>query len=134
MTGKYLWISADGRWAVESITPKTSYVSISTGVGGWIERVRVVRAQRKFGFDFPLDMWVNENGRLDCLPLNAIGTDLYCCGEPIVGHIVLTGGTESDGSTAGLTDEQIGRITETFSLPPQAKVRWPKPSPVRMRP
>jgi hypothetical protein len=79
-----------------------AYEVLSAAVGGWIECV---------GLSPDADMWVNEEGKLDKLPQNPIGTalwaDKYGYSDIIVGNIIITGGVDEEGDTVGLTEEQV---------------------------
>lgn len=76
-------------------------------VGGWVQAVSL---------DSELTLWCNEEGKMIGLEHNPLaqfmwdrafgaGTDF------IVGTVVITGGTDNDGETIGLTDDQIGLLT-----------------------
>jgi hypothetical protein len=61
-----------------------------------------------------VDLWVNEEGKLDNLPQNPIGTSLwvdeYGYTDVIVGNIIITGGTDENGETLGLSLEQVAKF------------------------
>ncbi len=121
---KFLWISTDGKWAVADMTKETSYDLLKTGVGGYIEHVNI-------GVSIPgvraLDMWVNEEGKLNGLKPNTLGTILYGCFplDAIVGDIVITGGVDGEGDTLGLTDKEVETLIGAFRLAPSTKTTWP---------
>lgn len=78
------------------------YQTLSTGVGGMIQHVEVK------GFD----LWCNENGIYEGLEVNPLATKLWMEAYPtsrnlILGDVVLTGGSDEEGETLGLSDEQI---------------------------
>jgi hypothetical protein len=58
-----------------------------------------------------LSLWCNEEGKMLGLPANHFATILwekrFGKTDVIVGNAVFTGGTDSEGQTLGLTDEQI---------------------------
>ena len=66
-----------------------------------------------------LTIWCNEEGKMLNLCHNPYGQAFweksYGRTDYIVGNIVLTGGTDSEGETLGLTDEQILKINETIA-------------------
>ena len=82
-----------------------SYALLSGAVGGYIECV---------GLRGDLDMWVNEEGKLQGLPLNPIGTRIwsvfYGPTDTIVGDVIFTGGVDENGETLGLTDETLHKL------------------------
>ena len=83
---------------------------LQDAVDGWVQ---VVDLSPK------LSIWVNEEGKMNGLPYNDIATAIYQdrfgAVDIIVGNAVLTGGTDEEGDTIGLTDEQVERITNLFS-------------------
>jgi len=70
-------------------------------VGGYVELVRVG----------DLDLWVNEEGILEGLPLNRV-----IVGMPLVGPILVASSNE-EGDTVGLTDTQVAQALSLFSGP-----------------
>ena len=59
-----------------------------------------------------MTMWCNEEGKLIGLPHNPYAQFMWdkafgAHTDYIVGDVVLTGGTDSEGYTLGLTDEQV---------------------------
>ena len=61
-------------------------------------------------------MWVNEEGKMDGLPYNNIASRLFdkvfgVFVDEIVGDVIISGGTDDDGETLGLTDDQIEKLT-----------------------
>ena len=83
-------------------TNENCYGKLKTAVGGLIQCVTLSSTG--------IEMWVNEEGKLDGLKKNAKATalwqDNYGATDVIVGNAVFTGGTDEDGNTIGLTDEQ----------------------------
>jgi hypothetical protein len=78
-------------------------------VGGWVQAVDL---------NDTLTLWCNEEGKLEGLPVNRYGTELwesvYGKTDIIVGDIVLTGGADDDGETLGLSDTKIEAIKSLF--------------------
>ena len=75
--------------------------SLQTLVGGWIECAPCA--------DSELSFWINEEGKLNGLPLNELGTALWHLTTPImrhhdilVGTVVITGGVGPEGETLTL--------------------------------
>lgn len=88
-----------------------AHESIGKVVGGWIEIVHPKR------LNAPYCMVVNEEGLLQCLPLNLYGsylygTDLHC--NPIVGNIVILkeGWVNGERDFIGLSDEECNAFAE----------------------
>jgi hypothetical protein len=102
---KAIIIKATGEKSVVEFDEESSYKVLSGAVGGFIERV-----QLKGG----LDLWLNEEGKLTGLPQNPIGTglwsDSYGTTDIIVGNIIITSGTDDEGNTLGLSDEQVAHL------------------------
>lgn len=106
---KAVIINADGEKSVVEFEFKKSYQLLSDTVGGMIECVglgsSIVEKQRN------ADLWCNENGIAENLPLNliasAIYSDAFNGNNPILGNVIITGGVDSDGETLGLTEKQV---------------------------
>lgn len=109
MKHRALLVSTMNELKVVEFDVENEYKTLSDGVGGYIECVRLPTTAEDLGS--PIDMWVNEEGRIKGLPYNHFGSLLYTMNfrtdEPIVGDIVLTGGTDEEGNTLGLTDSQL---------------------------
>ena len=64
-----------------------------------------------------VDMWINDEGKLEDLPINAMGTALwisqYGMTDMIVGNIVVTGGVDEEGNTLGI---DVNKIIEVLEL------------------
>ena len=83
-------------------TSEESYNALSTAVGGLIEAVDISET---------VIMWCNEEGKVYGLPHNALATKVFTRTfghvDEIKGDVVITGGTDDEGDTLGLTDEQL---------------------------
>ena len=86
-----------------------SYNTIKTAVNGYIECVHLP--------SLGVDMWLNEEGKLNGLPRNAFGSLLwvreYGLTDLMVGDIILTGGADDEGETLGLTDTQLEKLIKS---------------------
>jgi hypothetical protein len=95
-------IRVDGTTEIVTFTKEASYEAIKSAVGGWIECVSLRD---------DLDMYVNEEGKLLGLPVNATATSIweahYGPTDIIVGDVILTGGADDEGDTLGLNAEQL---------------------------
>lgn len=82
-----------------------SLESMQTVVGGYVEPVRVTDS---------ITIWGNETGKLDGLDLN-----FYLLGHDdkpldiMVGDVLITG-TDEEGETVGLTDEEVEEVKDRF--------------------
>lgn len=90
------------------------YKSLGKEVGG---RIEVVHPRR---LEVPLVMIVNEEGRLEGLPLNVLGSALYCTpihGEPIVGNIIILqeGFVNGERDIIGLDDDLARNLIDQIS-------------------
>lgn len=90
--------------------PEGSLKVLQDAVDGWVQVVDLAPK---------LSIWVNEEGKMNGLPYNGIATAIYQdrfgAVDIIVGNAVLTGGTDDEGETIGLTDEQVARIQRLFA-------------------
>lgn len=92
-----------------------NYDVISRAVGGYYEHVCPRRLNR------PYCMMVNEEGLLNALPLNVLGSYLYETdrhGAPIVGDIIILkeGHYHGEPDIVGLTEEEAKRLRNEFSV------------------
>ena len=90
------------------------YKSLGKEVGGHIE---VVHPRR---LEAPFVMIVNEEGRLEGLPLNTLGSALYVTpihGEPIVGNIIILqeGFVNGERDIIGLDDDLARYVIDEIS-------------------
>jgi hypothetical protein len=87
-----------------------SYNILSNAVDGYIEAIR---------FTETLNMYINEEGKLNGLMVNSMATAIfqtrYGKVDIIVGNAVLTGGVDEDGEDMGLSDEQVERFKFIFT-------------------
>lgn len=104
---KALVLTTDNTVEVEQDTDEfVSYATLSRAVGGMIEAVTLPNG---------LTLWVNEEGKMDGLPVNDYATRLFASAfgagiDIIVGNAIITGGADDDGETLGLTDKQIADL------------------------
>lgn len=98
---KAVIITTEGTKSVVEFEIGDSYKLLSNSVGGMIECVGLGDA----------DLWCNENGIAEGLPLNMIASAIYSetfnASNPILGNVIITGGADEEGETLGLTDEQV---------------------------
>jgi hypothetical protein len=105
-----LVIKTTGEIEVVSFTTKTEYEVIKKAVGGYLEIIRLSPT---------MTMWTNEEGKLDGLPVNhratALWTYYFGATDIIVGNVILTGGTDTDGNCLGLSLAD-GNKVQTIAL------------------
>jgi hypothetical protein len=105
---KALIIKTDGTKEVSLFTEGTFLELAYATVGGWIQPVRLETKG--------IDLYLNEEGKLDGLPQNPIATALwsedYGLTDYIVGNVIITGGVNSEGETVGLTDGQLETLMD----------------------
>lgn len=98
---KAVIITTEGTKSVVDFDFGNSYQILSDAVGGMIECVGLKDA----------DVWCNENGIAEGLPLNmiasAIYSDAFNSSNAILGNVIITGSCDDEGETLGLTDEQV---------------------------
>lgn len=110
---KAIKITVSGAITCFSMDKLEELKQLQTAVDGFVQAI---------GIGDELTLWCNEEGKMMGLPHNpyaqklwdnAFGVDT----DYIVGNIVLTGGTDDDGHTLGLTDEQIDNLVFKGLLP-----------------
>ncbi len=93
-----------------TVLADATYESIRDGVGGLIEAAPT---------DESLTLWVNEEGKIDGLPLNPLGhalwneVDIYGCiaaGDWLAGPCVVTGPPDDDGNPTPVPDWLLPRL------------------------
>lgn len=101
---KVLYISTNDAVTLRhSVDEFVSYETLSNAVGGMIEAVTLPSG---------ITLWVNEEGKLNGLPVNKVATNLMTRAfgqqfDILVGNVIVTGGADDEGETLGLTDEQL---------------------------
>lgn len=103
----YATLTVDGTLTKHSGIPK--YADLRDGVGGYVEAVRLDddREGDETNIGSAL-MWLNEEGKLEGLPLNRLATDLAHAfrsifpNDHIVGNVVFTGLPDNEGETTSL--------------------------------
>ena len=80
-----------------------SLQTLQTAVNGWVQAVDLTN---------DLSMWCNEEGKIYGLAHNPFAQFMWdevygAHTDYILGDIALTGGTDDEGETLGLTDEQV---------------------------
>jgi hypothetical protein len=102
-----MYISAeDAVTLVSNDDEFVGYKTLSDAVGGMIEAVSLPSG---------MTLWVNEEGKLNGLPVNRVATELLTreFGQKfdiIVGNAIITGGADDEGETLGLTNDQVATL------------------------
>lgn len=95
-------IRVGGGKEIVEFTDESLYTVATDVVGGYIELVSI---NTPVGH---LDMYLNEEGKLDGLPINALATSIANLpGDIIVGDVIIVGDTDDEGNNKGLTPEQV---------------------------
>jgi len=107
---KYILIPVNGEPEVVELDGATvPYDALVENIEGWLECVTV---------DDDKTMWVDEEGKLNGLPVNHQATLLweqsYGFTDVIVGPAVVSGGTDENGDTLGLTDVEVSEVLEAI--------------------
>jgi hypothetical protein len=104
---KVMYISAeDAVTLVANDDEFVGYKTLSDAVGGMIEAVSLPSG---------MTLWVNEEGKLNGLPVNRVATELLTREfgqkfDTIVGNAIITGGADDEGETLGLTNDQVATL------------------------
>ena len=103
---KAILLDVEGKVSTLDLDFMDSLRILQRAVGGWVQAV---------DFRDDLTIWVNEEGKLNNLPINVEATKIwahfYGNTDFIVGNAVFTGGTDENGETMAISDD-----TEAFIL------------------
>lgn len=95
-------VATDGTIRREAFTPDNSLKQLQAAVGGWIERVDYEKND--------LDLYVNEEGKLEGLPYNRVLTvHSRHFHDPLVGNGVYVA-HDDEGNTLGLTEQECAQL------------------------
>ena len=95
-------VATDGTIRREAFTPDNSLKQLQAAVGGWIERVDYEKND--------LDLYVNEEGKLEGLPYNRVLTvHSRHFHDPLVGNGVYAA-HDDEGNTLGLTEQECAQL------------------------
>ena len=107
---KARYLSTEMDTEIRTFTVGDSYELISDAVEGWIECFHLL--------SLGVDLWCNEEGKLAGLPQNEIATYLFHKEfghfDSIRGNVIFTGGTDDEGETLGISEDQIKTLTDLF--------------------
>lgn len=108
MTKQVVVIKTNGEVSAEQVENENEYNFLSETLEGWIQAVNLTDDLEG------LTLWVNEEGKMNGLAYNQKATYLweksYGFTDVIVGNAVITGGSDDEGETISLTDEQVAEI------------------------
>lgn len=112
-TIKALVIGADFTMVEQDIDPVGD--DLRELVGGWIECPPCG--------DNDLSFFINEEGKLQGLPINRLATEMWHITTPmmrghdvLVGTVVITGGTDSRGNTLPLPQGWVRKFSEIIEV------------------
>jgi hypothetical protein len=98
---RVIHISTDNKIEVMEVE-QIEYDTLYEAVNGLVELVSI---------NEDIDMWLNEEGKINGLEPNIIASLIYNKVFPnfdvIMGDVVITGGADDEGNTVGLSDESI---------------------------
>jgi len=107
---KALYLSTEMDAEIRTFTVGDSYELLKDAVGGWVEHAYLS--------SLGVDLWLNEEGKMLGLERNEIATLLFQNEfgpfDSIRGNVIFTGGTDAEGETLGLTEEQIKELMQLF--------------------
>jgi hypothetical protein len=107
---KALYLSTEMDTEIRTFTVGDSYNLIRDAVEGWIECYYLS--------SLGVDLWCNEESKLAGLARNEIATYLFQKEfgphDYIGGNVIFTGGTDGEGETLGLSEDQIKTLTDLF--------------------
>ena len=118
-----LVIEADGNLSLQNINVDKGN-DLRVLLGGWIECAPCA--------DSELSFWINEEGKLNGLPFNELGTALWHLTTPImrnhdilVGTVVITGGVGPEGETLTLPAGWAAKFASVVSFDlPEELIEW----------
>jgi hypothetical protein len=98
---KVLCISTDNTIEIKEVE-SIEYETLYEAVNGLVELVTI---------NENVDMWLNEEGKINGLEPNIIASLIYNKVFPnfdiVMGNVIITGGADDEGNTIGLSDESI---------------------------
>ena len=114
--GNVLIIETDGSMYIDSDSAITLDF-LQKQVGGWVE---VVALPNESNDTEDVVLCVNEEGKYSGLAVNKLATELwvrsYGKTDVIMGNVVITGGTDEEGETLGLSDAKALDLMKMFVL------------------
>lgn len=95
---KAIVLSTEGTLSEIDLDAGNTLKILQSAVAGWVQAV---------DFAADLTIWVNEEGKIHNLPINAkatqIWTHFFGYTDLIVGNAVFTGGVDENGETLGIS-------------------------------
>ncbi len=95
---KAIILNVDGNLSEMDLDRADALRDLQRAVDGWVQAI---------DFRDDLTIWVNEEGKLNNLPINAEATKIWAHffgnTDFIVGNAVFTGGTDENGETMGIS-------------------------------
>lgn len=112
MNGWGLSVRPDGSIGITPLEKGNTYDAIKNGLDdAWFDCVAL-----DFG-DVRIDMWVDDEGLIKRLPINKFATQMHATRVGvdracIAGPAFFTGGSDDDGETEPLNDEELAFLIE----------------------
>lgn len=115
---KVLTITTDNEVSIKEVD-SVEYETLYEAVNGLVELVSI---------NEDVDMWLNEDGKVNGLEPNVLATLLFNKVFPdfdvIMGDVIITGGADDEGNTVGLSDASIIDIFATLQDAIQQAVNY----------
>lgn len=104
MTTYAIKVDTDNKIEIVEFDPTKSYETIKEAVGGGLFDCVPISS-------LGVDMWIDDEGKLVDEPVwNAFATSLwvkeYGMTDAIAGDVIITGGTDEDGNTLGISKDK----------------------------
>lgn len=97
---KAILLDVEGKVSTLDLDSANSLKTLQRAVGGWVQAV---------DFSTELTIWVNEEGKLNNLPINVEATKIWAHffgnTDYIAGNAVFTGGTDENGETLAISGD-----------------------------
>lgn len=103
---RFLTINTDGTVTHDDPSAEDELETVQTRVGGYIQILPV-----QF---HGCGIFLNEEGQMLDLDRNRLAEAVFNWPDMLLGNAVITGGTDEDLDTVGLSDQQLERIHEAL--------------------
>lgn len=107
---KAVIVPAKGGPTIVDFNKGDSYDLIQNSVGGTFDCIRL--------HSIGADMWIHDEGKIIGLPVNSLASMLwfqeYGFSDVIAGDALITGGTDEEGNTLGLTEKEANDVIDTM--------------------
>lgn len=113
----YATLAPDGGF--KAVQAKPTLEALQGAVGGYVDVIRLHDG---------LDMWINDEGKLNGLEPNHIATELARLhgrlfpGDVVVGPVAFTGGATPSGNTKPLTKDGLADLRKVVQIASRAAI------------